>query len=138
MGLKRVKQLSFCLFSTILLWACSSADVQVNLPRSADKVVGAEQIVFSDNLLRSRVEILEASIRTVDEFRRARVRLRSRESLGFNIEYRFVWFDEHNDPVQVEAYAWYPIKFKAKNIITLESIAPEPRAEKFQLKLRQK
>ncbi len=138
MCLKRMKQCSTLMFSTILLLACSAADVQVNLPRSADKVLGSEQIVFSDNFLRSRVEIVEASTKMGDTQLRARVRLRSRESLGLTIEYRFVWFDAQNEPVQVDAYAWYPIKFKAKKIVTLESIAPDARAQKYQLKLRQK
>lgn len=78
----------------------------------------------------------DASVVTPEGFRRVQVRLENLERANRQLQYRFLWLDEHGMTMTAAKPLWKVLTLHGRDIFDLEAICPIQGAADFRLDLR--
>ena len=78
----------------------------------------------------------DASVVTPEGFRRVQVRLENLERTNRQLQYRFIWMDEHGMTMTAAKPLWKVLTIHGRDIVDLEAICPVQGAADFRLDLR--
>ena len=78
----------------------------------------------------------DASVVTPEGFRRVQVRLENLERANRELQYRFIWMDEHGMTMTAAKPLWKILTIHGSDIVDLEGICPIQGAADFRLDLR--
>lgn len=111
------------LASGLLLAACSSSPKLINY-RGGDLkgVIEVEKsaVVLTEGGLPQAKAILKNDAGTTTKF-----------------EYKFVWFDEHDMPLDEDNRPWRPATLQGKDQLSVGGTGPNDKAKKFQIQIRE-
>lgn len=109
--------------STLALAACSSSPQLINY-RGGDLkgVIEVEKsaVVLTEGGLPQAKAILKNDSRVTQKF-----------------EYKFVWFDENDMPLDEDNRPWRSANLKGKDTVSVGGTGPSDRAKKFQIQVRE-
>jgi len=96
-----------------------------------------KKVLFNNSGLKGELQIVD--IRTVQagDIMRAQVTLRSKENDTLQFQYRFDWYDAGGLEINSGSGSWKPVILGGRETKTLQSVAPDPRAKEFKLKIRE-
>lgn len=96
-----------------------------------------KKVLFNNSGLKGELQIVD--IRTVQagDIMRAQATLRSKENDTLQFQYRFDWYDAGGLEINSGSGSWKPVILGGRETKTLQSVAPDPRAKEFKLKIRE-
>lgn len=107
---------------TLALAACSSSPQLINY-RGGDLkgVIEVEKsaVVLTEGGLPQAKAILKNDSRVTQKF-----------------EYKFVWFDENDMPIDDESRPWKSVSLQGRDTVSVGGTGPNDRAKKFQIQVR--
>lgn len=109
--------------STLLLGACSNSSKIINY-RGGD-LKGVIEVQ------KSAVELTEGGLP------QAKAILLNDSGSTTKFEYKFVWFDANDMPVDENDRPWRPVTLKGKDTVSVGGTGPNDRAKKFQIQIRE-
>ncbi|MGA1204923.1 MAG: YcfL family protein [Opitutales bacterium] len=106
---------------------------QVGVPN-----VVRDERILTDFELGKAITIVQVAEATVSgNLAKVQVRLQSNRSRPQTINYAFEWFDLDGMQVAASSSGWKALRFQGKEEKTISSIAPNPKAVDFTLKLHE-
>lgn len=120
--MKRILTASL-LGSALLLAACSSSPKLINY-RGGD-LKGVIEVE------RSAVELTEGGLP------QAKAILKNDAGTTTKFEYKFVWFDANDMPLDEDNRPWRPASLQGKDQLNVSGTGPNDRAKKFQIQIRE-
>lgn len=109
--------------SLLLLAACSSSPKLINY-RGGD----LQGVIVVE---KSAVVLTEGGLP------QAKAILKNRAGTTQNFEYKFVWFDDHDMPIDEDDRPWRPVSVPGHDQVTVGGTGPSDRAKRFQIQLRE-
>lgn len=110
------------LTSSLLLAACSSAPELVNY-RGGD----LKGVI---KLERSSVVLTEGGLP------QAKAILKNKQRAASRFEYKFIWLDENQMPIDEDSRPWKPASIQGKDSLSITGTGPNNRAKQFQIQVR--
>ncbi len=109
--------------STLVLAACSSSPKLINY-RGGD--------------LKGVIEVEKSAVTlTEGGLPQAKAILKNDAGTTTKFEYKFVWFDANDMPIDDNDRPWRPAMLKGKDELTVGGTGPNDRAKKFQIQIRE-
>ncbi len=109
--------------SALLLGACSSSPQLINY-RGGD--------------LKGVIEVKRSAVEnTAGGLPQAKAILFNDAGTTTKFEYKFVWFDANDMPIDEVDRPWRPAQLQGKDELTVSGTGPNDRAKKFQLQVRE-
>lgn len=96
-----------------------------------------KKIVFNSGGLKGDLQIVDIRSVQVGDIMRVQATLRSRDRDTLQFQYRFDWYDAGGMEINSGAGSWKPVLLSGREIKTIQSVAPDPRAKEFKLKIRE-
>lgn len=115
---------------TVLLAGCLSSATSGT--RIDDGTIISNNPAFATHFKAHR----DASVVTPEGFRRVQVRLENLERANRQLQYRFIWMDEHGMTMTAAKPLWKVLTLHGRDIVDLEAICPIQGAADFRLDLR--
>lgn len=115
---------------TVLLAGCLSSATSGT--RIDDGTIISNNPAFASHFRAHR----DASVVTPEGFRRVQVRLENLERANRQLQYRFIWMDEHGMTMTAAKPLWKVLTLHGRDIVDLEAICPIQGAADFRLDLR--
>lgn len=108
--------------TALLLAACSNSSKIVNY-RGGD--------------LKGVIEVQKSAVeQTEGGLPQARAILLNDSGSTTKFEYKFVWLDANDMPVDENDRPWRPVTLKGKDTVSISGTGPSDRAKKFQIQIR--
>lgn len=124
-------------FALAVLSACSSTSGMVATHRSTGDPKFAKHLVIHNAALEGDVIITNMRMRRTGDLLEVQVELTNETSSDQNIQYRFAWFDEDNFEVEKDSRGWRPVVIHGNDKVTMNAVAPNPRASTYKLIVRE-
>lgn len=96
----------------------------------------SKKVVFNNSSLAGDVQVVDLQSALAGDMMRAQATLRSKDRDTLTLQYQFAWFDANGIEINAGAGSWKPLILYGKESKTVQSVAPDPRAKEFKLKLR--
>ena len=97
----------------------------------------SKYLIIHDQILASQVDLVTVNHEMMDNgLMRAYVTLRSNRYRTLNLQYRFSWYDELGVEIDAQAQPYRKIRLQGKDAVSVQSVAPNPRATEFKVRLR--
>jgi uncharacterized protein YcfL len=120
--------------TTIFLIGLLGLSACVTSPKQDDI---ANLIEYRGGNLKGVVDIKRYAVDTMPSgLQQASVMLFNRAQGVAQFEYKFVWFDPNNMPVDEDDRPWHAVTLQSRDQITVSGTSPTDRARKFQIQIR--
>lgn len=120
--MKRIALITL-LGGTLLLAACSSSSKLINY-RGGD--------------LKGVIEVEKSAVvLTEGGLPQAKATLVNKTGNTRKFEYKFVWFDDHDMPIDEDNRPWRPASVSGKDELTVGGTGPNDKAKRFQIQIRE-
>ncbi len=96
-----------------------------------------KKVVFNNSSLSGDIQIVDVKSAMAGDIMRAQATLRSKDKDTLPFQYRFDWFDANGIEINSGGGAWKPLLLTGRESKTVQSVAPDPRAKEFLLKIRE-
>lgn len=96
-----------------------------------------KKVVYSNSSLAGDVQIVDMQSALAGDLMRAQASLKSKDGDTLNLQYRFDWYDSKGMEINSGTGSWKPLILYGKESKTVQSVAPDPRAKEFKLKIRE-
>jgi uncharacterized protein YcfL len=120
-----------------LAGGCKSVNtVEREKPTYEANVVNDKRIE-TDGFLANKAKVLQVRQATVqDNLLKVDVEILNDDPWSGDFDYKFEWFDDQGMPVDSPTSTWYTKHVQARETVSLDEIAPNPRCKDFRLKLQ--
>lgn len=95
-----------------------------------------KNIVFNNSSLKRAIQIVDVKTVMAADILRVQATLRSNERETLSLQYRFDWFDASGIEINSGGGSWKPLILYGMENKSIQSVAPDPRAKEFILKIR--
>jgi uncharacterized protein YcfL len=96
-----------------------------------------KNVVFNNSGLKGDIQIVDVKSSMAGDIMRAQATLRSKDRDTLPFQYRFEWFDASGMEINSGSGSWKPLLLNGRESKTIQSVAPDPRAKEFKLKIRE-
>jgi uncharacterized protein YcfL len=121
-----------CLVFGVALSACTTGNVG-----GGSSVSQSKYLIVHDQILASQVDLVRVDHEMMENgLIRAYVTLRSNRYRALHLQYRFSWYDELGVEIDAQAQPYRKIRLQGKDAVSVQSVAPNPRASEFKVRLR--
>lgn len=96
-----------------------------------------KNVLFNSSGLKGDIQIVEVKSAMAGDIMRAQATLRSKDKDTLPFQYRFDWYDAGGLEINSGAGSWKPLILNGRETKTIQSVAPDPRAKEFKLKIRE-
>lgn len=96
-----------------------------------------KKVVFNNSGLKGDIEIVDIKSVQVGDIMKAQATLRSKDKDTVPFQYRFDWYDAGGFEINSGAGSWKPLILNGRETKTIQTVAPDPRAKEFKLKIRE-
>jgi uncharacterized protein YcfL len=96
-----------------------------------------KNVVFNNSGLKGDIQIVDVKGAMAGDMMRAQATLRSKDRDTLPFQYRFEWFDANGMEINSGSGSWKPLILYGRESKTVQSVAPDPRAKEFKLKIRE-
>ena len=96
-----------------------------------------KNVLFNNSGLQGDIQIVAVKSARAGDMMRAQVTLRSKDRDTLPFQYRFEWYDAGGMEINSGAGSWKPLILYGRESKTVQSVAPDPRAKEFKLKIRE-
>jgi uncharacterized protein YcfL len=96
-----------------------------------------KNVVFNNSGLKGDIQIVDVKSVQAGDIMRAQATLRSKDRETLPFQYRFDWYDGGGLEINSGAGSWKPLILYGRESKTIQSVAPDPRAKEFKLKIRE-
>lgn len=94
-------------------------------------------LIVNDQVLASQVDLVGVNHEILDNgLMRAFVTLRSNRYRVLHLQYRFSWYDELGVEIDSQAQPYRKVSLQGRDAVSVHSVAPNPRATEFKVRLR--
>lgn len=122
----------------LLLSGCANVNTVSRSNEYATKNVVNDKRVITDTGLGKKITITEVVEGVVSgDLTKVQVRLQNNRSYELSINYAFEWYDLNGMQVDSTASGWKSLRLQGKEEKAVSSIAPNPNAMDFVLKLQE-
>lgn len=97
----------------------------------------SRKVVFNNSSLAGDVQVVDLQSALAGDMMRAQATLRSKDRDTLSLQYQFAWFDAGGMEINPGTGSWKPLILYGKESKTIQSVAPDPRAKEFKLKIRE-
>lgn len=96
-----------------------------------------KSVVFNNSGLKGDVQIVDIKSAMAGDIMRVQATLRSKDRDTLPFQYRFDWYDGGGLEINSGGGSWKPLILYGRESKTIQSVAPDPRAKEFKLKIRE-
>lgn len=96
-----------------------------------------KNVLFNNSGLKGDIQIVDIRSAMAADMMRAQATLRSKDKDTLSFQYRFDWYDASGIEINSGAGSWKPLILYGRESKTIQSVAPDPRAKEFKLKIRE-
>lgn len=96
-----------------------------------------KNVLFNSRALKGDIQIVDVKSAMAGDIMRAQATLRSKDRDTLPFQYRFEWYDAGGLEINSGAGSWKPLILNGRETKTIQSVAPDPRAKEFKLKIRE-
>ncbi len=96
-----------------------------------------KNVVYNNSSLKRDLLIVDVKSVMAGNIMRAQATVRSKDKDTLPFQYRFDWYDSDGIELNSGAGSWKPLILNGRETKTIQSVAPDPRAKEFKLKLRE-
>ena len=96
-----------------------------------------KKVVFNSSGLKGDIQIVDVKNAMVGDLMRAQATMRSKDKDTLPFQYRFEWYDANGIEINSGSGSWKPLILNGRETKTVQSVAPDPRAKEFMLKIRE-
>ncbi len=96
-----------------------------------------KNVVFNNSGLKGDIQVVEVKSVMAGDIMRVQATLRSKDKSTLPFQYRFDWYDAGGLEINSGAGSWKPLILYGRETKTIQSVAPDPRAKEFKLKIRE-
>jgi uncharacterized protein YcfL len=96
-----------------------------------------KQVIFNSSGLKGDIQIVDIKSAMAGDIMRAQATLRSKDRDTLPFQYRFEWLDASGIEINSGSGSWKPLILNGRETKTVQSVAPDPRAKEFRLKIRE-
>lgn len=96
-----------------------------------------KSVLFNNSSLKGDIQIVDVKSAMAGDMMRAQATLRSKDRDTVPFQYRFDWYDANGIEINSGAGSWKPLILYGRESKTIQSVAPDPRAKEFKLKIRE-
>jgi uncharacterized protein YcfL len=122
----------------IVLLALATAIVGCSKHTAGLRVDGQSQkVMFTDNVMGSRLQIENIATTDVEGHARAIVTLASQYQGDQHIQYRFYWYDKDGLEVNSKLTAWKQKIVRGFETISISEVSINPNGKEFRVQIRQ-
>lgn len=144
---KKIKKISYTgiiaaatLLATFGLSGCSTTAGVEATGKTVWNDEGARElnkkVVFSNSSLAGDLQIVDMQSALAGSIMKAQATLKSKDRDTLSFQYRFDWYDANGMEINSGAGSWKPLLITGRESKTIQSVAPDPRAKEFKLKIR--
>jgi len=94
------------------------------------------RVIFNNRKMKRYVKIVDMKSDFAYNLMNASVTLKSCKDKTINIQYKFVWYNSKGIEIDPDSLPWIPLTIYGKETKTVQSVAPNPSAKEFKIKLR--
>ncbi len=95
-----------------------------------------DKVVINDTPLSWKISIDGSTTRFVYDLLDARVTITNKSDSQYELEYRFIWYDESGFELGKHLSKWKHVRIDAKDTISLKALAVTPKVDSFKFYLR--
>lgn len=96
-----------------------------------------KNVLFNNSGLKGDFQIVDIKSAMAGDVMRVQATLRSKDKATLPFQYRFEWYDGGGLEINAGAGSWKPLILYGRESKTIQSVAPDPRAKEFKLKIRE-
>lgn len=96
----------------------------------------SKKVVFESSSLAGDLKVVDLQSALAGNMMRAQATLKSKDRDTLSFQYRFDWYDASGMEINSGAGSWKPLIITGRETKTVQSVAPDPRAKEFKLKIR--
>ena len=96
----------------------------------------SKKVVFESSRLAGDLKVIDMQSALAGNMMRAQATLKSKDGDTLSFQYRFDWYDASGMEINSGAGSWKPLIITGRETKTVQSVAPDPRAKEFKLKIR--
>lgn len=96
-----------------------------------------KNVVFNSSGLKGDIQIVDVKSSMAGDIMRAQATLLSKDRNTLPFQYRFEWYDAGGMEINSGSGSWKPLILNGRESKTIQSVAPDPRAKEFKLKIRE-
>jgi uncharacterized protein YcfL len=97
----------------------------------------SKKVVFESSSLAGDLKVIDLQSALAGNMMRAQATLKSKDRDTLSFQYRFDWYDASGMEINSGAGSWKPLIITGRETKTVQSVAPDPRAKEFKLKIRE-
>lgn len=97
----------------------------------------SKKVVFESSSLAGDLKVVDLQSALAGNMMRAQATLKSKDRDTLSFQYRFDWYDASGMEINSGAGSWKPLIITGRETKTVQSVAPDPRAKEFKLKIRE-
>jgi uncharacterized protein YcfL len=97
----------------------------------------SKKVVFNSSSLAGDLQIVDMQSTLAGNLMKAQATLKSKDRDTMSFQYRFDWYDAGGMEINSGAGSWKPLIITGRESKTIQSVAPDPRAKEFKLKIRE-
>jgi len=97
----------------------------------------SKKVVFNNSSLAGDIQIVDLQSVLAGNIMKAQAVLKSKDRETLSLQYRFDWYDANGMEINSGAGSWKPLLITGRESKTIQSVAPDPRAKEFKLKIRE-
>lgn len=96
-----------------------------------------KNVVFNNSGLEGDIQIVDIRSTMAGDVLKVQATLSSKDRDTLPFQYRFDWYDGGGFEINSGAGSWKPLILYGRESKTIQSVAPDPRAKEFKLKIRE-
>jgi uncharacterized protein YcfL len=96
----------------------------------------SKKIIYNSSSLAGDLQVIDMQSVQAGNLMRAQATLKSKDRDTLSFQYKFEWYDAGGIEINSGAGAWKPLLLTGRETKTIQSVAPDPRAKEFKLKVR--
>jgi len=96
-----------------------------------------KNVIFNSSSLAGDLQIVDMQSALAGNVMKAQATLKSKDRDTLSFQYRFDWYDASGMEINSGAGSWKPLLITGRESKTIQSVAPDPRAKEFKLKIRE-
>ena len=97
----------------------------------------SKKVVYESSSLAGDLKVVDIQSVLAGNMMRAQATLKSKDGDTLSFQYRFDWYDANGMEINSGAGSWKPLLITGRETKTVQSVAPDPRAKEFKLKIRE-
>jgi len=97
----------------------------------------SKKVVFESSSLAGDLKVVDMQSVLAGNMMRAQATLKSKDGDTLSFQYRFDWYEANGMEINSGAGSWKPLLLTGRETKTVQSVAPDPRAKEFKLKIRE-